>query len=183
MFGLLEEQHRGSSHRLIGHFFTAEIRALTLGLVNLTGLYGLGGTAIWPLAVVMEGSMLMINVVTTLNSCSFTVDKNKSKPSSRQQPPQQPASQQNGIPTSVTECGRKDKSIQQLKGLLTASNCRFEAVAIVLQKTLAEVRKFDFYYWNFFFFFNSIFQQHELFSLVFVTGKYPINHTQLPIEF
>lgn len=94
----------------------------------------------------MEGGMMMINVVTILNTCSFTVDKNKPKACSRQQPPQQQAShpsQGNGppdvVPASTTEGGRKDQSIQQLKGLLAASNCRFEAVTIVLQQTLAEV--------------------------------------------
>lgn len=73
------------------------------------------------------------------------VDKNKSKASSRQQHAQQQAPQQsqsNGppdvLPASVTKEDRKDQIIQQLKGLLTASNCRFEAVAIVLQQTLAE---------------------------------------------
>ncbi|XP_047440794.1 microtubule-associated tumor suppressor 1 homolog A isoform X2 [Mugil cephalus] len=78
-----------------------------------------------------------------VRSSSGPVDKNKSKPSSRQQPPQQPASHlnqstgpQDGIPTSFTECGKK--YIQQLKGLLTGSNRGFEAVAIVLQKTLTE---------------------------------------------
>lgn len=106
----------------------------------------MGGTAVRPAAAVMEGGMMMINVVTTLNTCSFTVDKNKPKASSRQQHPQQPASQPNQsngppdvVPASVAEGGRKDQSIQQLQGLLAASNCRFEAVAIVLQQTLAEV--------------------------------------------
>ncbi|XP_044060170.1 microtubule-associated tumor suppressor 1 homolog A isoform X2 [Siniperca chuatsi] len=77
-----------------------------------------------------------------LNS-SGPVDKNKSKASSRQQHPQQQASQPNqsngppvAVPATVTE--KKDPSIQQLRGLLAATNCRFEAVAIVLQRTLAE---------------------------------------------
>ncbi|XP_035525064.1 microtubule-associated tumor suppressor 1 homolog A isoform X1 [Morone saxatilis] len=76
---------------------------------------------------------------------SGPVDKNKPKASSCQQPPQQQASQQNHsngppdvVPASVPEGGRKDQSIQQLRGLLAASNCRFEAVAIVLQQTLTE---------------------------------------------
>ncbi|XP_034739428.1 microtubule-associated tumor suppressor 1 homolog A isoform X1 [Etheostoma cragini] len=76
---------------------------------------------------------------------SGTVDKNKPKASSRHQHPQQPASQLNQrsgavdvVPASAAEGGRKDQSIQQLKGLLAASNCRFEAVAIVLQEALAE---------------------------------------------
>lgn len=109
----------------------------------------------------MEGGMMMINVVTTLKSCSFTVDKNKPKPSFRQQPPQQQVSQLsqgNGppdvVPGSASEAGIKDQSIQQLKGHLAASNSRFEAVAIVLQQTLTEVWKFlfmteeVFYVWN-----------------------------------
>ncbi|XP_070692679.1 microtubule-associated tumor suppressor 1 homolog A isoform X2 [Pempheris klunzingeri] len=73
------------------------------------------------------------------------VDKNKPKASSRQQHPQQQASQPHQsnrppdvVPASVAKAGRKDPSIQQLRGLLAASNCRFEAVAIVLQQTLAE---------------------------------------------
>ncbi|XP_038554492.1 microtubule-associated tumor suppressor 1 homolog A isoform X1 [Micropterus salmoides] len=73
------------------------------------------------------------------------VDKNKPKASSRQQHPKQQACQQNQsngppdvVPARVTEGGTKDQSIQQLRGLLAASNCRFEAVAIVLQQTLAE---------------------------------------------
>ncbi|KAM3613375.1 uncharacterized protein V6R79_025070 [Siganus canaliculatus] len=74
-----------------------------------------------------------------------TVDKTKPKASPRQQPAQQRApqsSQSNGppdvVPASVCEGGRKEQSIRQLGELLTASNCRFEAVTVVLQKTLAE---------------------------------------------
>ncbi|XP_070818614.1 microtubule-associated tumor suppressor 1 homolog A isoform X2 [Chaetodon trifascialis] len=76
---------------------------------------------------------------------SGPVDKNKPKAGSRHQPPQQQASQRsqsNGppdvVPASVVGGGRQDQSIQQLRGLLAANNCRFEAVAIVLQQTLAE---------------------------------------------
>nr|XP_046262223.1 microtubule-associated tumor suppressor 1 homolog A isoform X2 [Scatophagus argus] len=76
---------------------------------------------------------------------SGPVDKNKPKTSSHQQPAQQQASQpsqSNGppdvVPASVAEGGRKDRSIQQLRELLAASNCRFEAVSIVLQQILAE---------------------------------------------
>lgn len=72
---------------------------------------------------------------------SVPVDKTKPKASPRQQPAQQRASQpsqSNGppdvVPASVGEGGRKE----QLGELLTASNCRFEAVTVVLQKTLAE---------------------------------------------
>uniref|UniRef100_UPI003AAD5242 microtubule-associated tumor suppressor 1 homolog A isoform X1 n=1 Tax=Centroberyx gerrardi TaxID=166262 RepID=UPI003AAD5242 len=78
------------------------------------------------------------------------VDKNKAKASSRQQQPQQQAAQPTQShgpldlgPADVAEdyraqCDRKDQSLQQLKGLLAASNCRFEAIAVVLQHTLAE---------------------------------------------
>ncbi|XP_059202808.1 microtubule-associated tumor suppressor 1-like [Centropristis striata] len=76
---------------------------------------------------------------------SGPVDKNKPKAGSRQQHPQQQASQpkqRNGppdvVPESVSEGGRKDQSIQQLRGLLAAGNRRFEAIAIVLQQALAE---------------------------------------------
>ncbi|XP_028444746.1 microtubule-associated tumor suppressor 1 homolog A isoform X1 [Perca flavescens] len=75
---------------------------------------------------------------------SGAVDKNKPKASSRHQHPQQASqpNQRNGavdvVPASTAEGGRKDQSIQQLRGLLAASNCRFEAVAIVLQQALAE---------------------------------------------
>ncbi|TKS72648.1 Mitochondrial tumor suppressor 1 -like protein [Collichthys lucidus] len=124
-------------------------RALTLepaAPVTPTGLYRVGGAAVRPAAAAMEeGGMMMINFVATLNACSFTVNKNKPKASSRQQPPQQQASQQsqsNGPrdvgPASVAEGEREHLSIQQLRGLLAASNCRFEALAIVLQQTLVE---------------------------------------------
>ncbi|XP_029956934.1 microtubule-associated tumor suppressor 1 homolog A [Salarias fasciatus] len=74
------------------------------------------------------------------------VDKNKSKAGSRQQPPPPPASkpsQSNRPPDSVppasaAEDERKGHIIQQLRGLLAASNRRFEAVAIVLQQSLAQ---------------------------------------------
>ncbi|XP_031713649.1 microtubule-associated tumor suppressor 1 homolog A isoform X2 [Anarrhichthys ocellatus] len=76
---------------------------------------------------------------------SGPVDNGKPKASSRQQHPQQQASQPNQrsgapdvVPASVAEGGRKDQSAQQLRALLTASDNRFQAVAIVLQQTLAE---------------------------------------------
>lgn len=104
------------------------------------------GTIVRPAVAVMEGGMMMLNVVTTLNTCSFTVDKNKTKASSCQQPPQRQATQPSQgsgppdvVPSRATEVGRKDVSIQQLKGLLAASNRKFEAVAITLQQALAKV--------------------------------------------
>ncbi|KAL3972687.1 ETS translocation variant 6/7 [Sarotherodon galilaeus] len=72
-----------------------------------------------------------------------SVDKNKSKAGSHQQQPQQQASQQNqsnrpqdAVPASLTEVDRINQNVQQLKGLLRASNCRLEALSIVLQQTL-----------------------------------------------
>ncbi|XP_045082349.1 microtubule-associated tumor suppressor 1 homolog A isoform X3 [Coregonus clupeaformis] len=35
-------------------------------------------------------------------------------------------------------CERKNQSLQQLQGLLAASNCKFEAIVVVLQQTLVE---------------------------------------------
>ncbi|XP_069026997.1 microtubule-associated tumor suppressor 1 homolog A isoform X5 [Embiotoca jacksoni] len=68
------------------------------------------------------------------------VNKNKSKASSCQQQASQP-NQTNGpadvVPAGVTQRETKENNIGQLEGLLTSSNCRFEAVAIVLQQTLA----------------------------------------------
>ncbi|XP_035505661.2 microtubule-associated tumor suppressor 1 homolog A isoform X2 [Scophthalmus maximus] len=74
-----------------------------------------------------------------------SVDKNKPKASSRQQHPQQHLSQPNQshgppdvVPPSVAKAEKKDQNSQQLTGLLTASNCRFEALTIVLQQTLTK---------------------------------------------
>ncbi|KAM4732480.1 microtubule-associated tumor suppressor 1 homolog A isoform 2-T2 [Anableps anableps] len=71
------------------------------------------------------------------------VDKNKAKTSSRQH--QQQYSQSAKSTGSRTlaqgkalQDERRDLNIQQLKELLTISNSRFQALAIVLQRTLAE---------------------------------------------
>nr|XP_057919286.1 microtubule-associated tumor suppressor 1 homolog A isoform X2 [Doryrhamphus excisus] len=78
---------------------------------------------------------------------SRPVDKNKSKASCRQQPPLQQVSttqskRNNGrpdvVPSRAPQGDRKDQRIQHLTGLLASSNCRFEAVTVVLQQTLAE---------------------------------------------
>lgn len=93
-------------------------------------------------AVDMEASMLMINVVTTINSCALVVDRSKPKASPRLQQSSQPnqsVGTQNGVQANKDE--REDQNIQQLKQLLVDSDCRFQAVAVVLQHTLAEVRK------------------------------------------
>lgn len=93
-----------------------------------------------------EAGVMTISVVTTLNSCSFTVDRSKPKASSWQQTPQQPKtlpSQANGppdvVPGNASSGQRRCQSIQQLKGLLAESNCRFEALAVVLQHWMAKV--------------------------------------------
>ncbi|TWW55798.1 microtubule-associated tumor suppressor 1 homolog A isoform X3 [Takifugu flavidus] len=74
-----------------------------------------------------------------------TVDKSKAKASSRQQTPQQPATlpnQANGppdvVPGSASSGQKRAQSIQQVKGLLAASNCRFEAFAVALQHWMAK---------------------------------------------
>ncbi|XP_061783750.2 microtubule-associated tumor suppressor 1 homolog A isoform X1 [Nerophis lumbriciformis] len=78
---------------------------------------------------------------------SRAVDKNKAKASCRQQPPLQQVetsqSKQNTgrpdvVPPSLPQGDTKDQRIQHLTELLAASSCRFEAVTVVLQKTLAE---------------------------------------------
>uniref|UniRef100_A0A672Z1F6 Microtubule associated tumor suppressor 1a n=1 Tax=Sphaeramia orbicularis TaxID=375764 RepID=A0A672Z1F6_9TELE len=76
---------------------------------------------------------------------SGNVDKTKPKTSSRQQQPDRHTSQPNQstrppdvVPASVAESETKDKTIQELREHLAASNCRFEAFTIVLQHALAE---------------------------------------------
>lgn len=90
---------------------------------------------------------MTISAVTTLNSCSVTVDKSKPKASSwQQQTPQRPTtlpSRADGppavVPGSASSGQRRYQSVQELKQLLAASNSRFEAVAIVLQHWIAKV--------------------------------------------
>ncbi|XP_071313910.1 microtubule-associated tumor suppressor 1 homolog A isoform X3 [Trachinotus anak] len=76
---------------------------------------------------------------------SGPVDKNKPKASSRQQHPQQQPPQPNQshgppdvVPATVAKGEKKNQTIQQLRGLLAASNRRFEAFTIVLQQILTE---------------------------------------------
>ncbi|XP_029368423.1 microtubule-associated tumor suppressor 1 homolog A isoform X3 [Echeneis naucrates] len=82
---------------------------------------------------------------TRLGRLTSSLDKSKPKVSTRQQHPQQQPSQPNPahgppdvVPASVAKDERKDRTIQQLRGLLTASNRRFEAFSVVLQQTLIE---------------------------------------------
>ncbi|XP_043983436.1 microtubule-associated tumor suppressor 1 homolog A isoform X7 [Gambusia affinis] len=69
---------------------------------------------------------------------THTVDKNKAKTVSRQH--QQQPSQRAKASTSRTAAQdeKRERTIHQLKGLLTDGNCRFQALAIVLQQTLAQ---------------------------------------------
>ncbi|KAG7223545.1 hypothetical protein INR49_028438 [Caranx melampygus] len=78
-------------------------------------------------------------------SASTQVDKNKPKTTSRQQHPQPQPSQPNQshgppdvVPANVAKGERKDQAIQRLRGLLAASNRKFEAFAVVLQQILTE---------------------------------------------
>ncbi|KAF7649048.1 hypothetical protein LDENG_00148200 [Lucifuga dentata] len=67
------------------------------------------------------------------------VDQKKSKVGSRQQHLHQQASQPNLSNGSPGLVPAEDYRAQQLREQLAASNCRFEALAVVLQQTLAEV--------------------------------------------
>ncbi|XP_077957627.1 microtubule-associated tumor suppressor 1 homolog A isoform X4 [Gasterosteus aculeatus] len=106
-------------------------------------------TACKPAALISKGSLISPLKRTSARLLRLTssaqVDKSKPKATSRQQAPQQQApqpSQRSGppdvVPASVAEGDQKDQSLQQLTALLAASNRRFQAVAIVLQRTLAE---------------------------------------------
>ncbi|KAL0973924.1 hypothetical protein UPYG_G00213000 [Umbra pygmaea] len=71
------------------------------------------------------------------------VDKNRPKATPRsqttQQPPVLPPAQSNGQPDLVpTGATQSDPKNQQLQGLLVASNCRLEAMVVVLQQTLVQ---------------------------------------------
>lgn len=105
-----------------------------------------GDTAGKPFSECMEVGLMMINIVTTIDMCSFTVDKNKSKAGTYQHRSQQ-QSAQTYQSHGIAEVERKNHEIQQLKALLAASNCRFEAMTVVLQQTLAEVRTFYYSWW------------------------------------
>ncbi|XP_047208940.1 microtubule-associated tumor suppressor 1 homolog A isoform X3 [Girardinichthys multiradiatus] len=72
-----------------------------------------------------------------------TVDKNKPKTNSRLHQQQhswavKTTGSQTVAQEGVLQDERRDQNIQQLKELLAASNCRFQALTIVLQQTLAE---------------------------------------------
>ncbi|KAK6298670.1 hypothetical protein J4Q44_G00301800 [Coregonus suidteri] len=98
----------------------------------------------------MEGGMMMLNVVTTLNGgCSLAVDKNRPRvtPRCQPQPQQQPPVPPDLMPTECSargtesyqaQCERMNQSLQQLQGLLAASNCKFQAIVVVLQQTLVK---------------------------------------------
>lgn len=89
----------------------------------------------------------MLNVVTALNSCSLTVDKNKSRASSRnQQPPTNgqpdllpPENKSRNVEYYKALCEKKNQTIQQLENTLRSNNRRFEAVAVVIKQLYAEV--------------------------------------------
>lgn len=89
---------------------------------------------------------IMLNVVTALNVCSLTVDKNKSRTSSRnQQPPTNgqpdlvpPESKSRNVEYYKALC-EKNQTIQQLENTLRSSNRRFEAVAVVIKHICAGV--------------------------------------------
>ncbi|XP_077588373.1 uncharacterized protein LOC144207047 isoform X3 [Stigmatopora nigra] len=69
-------------------------------------------------------------------------EKNKPKTSTSQPASLSPSTQNHGppdvVPPSTPRNDRNDQTRQNFGKLLAASNCRFEAIAIVLQQTLAE---------------------------------------------
>ncbi|XP_049588712.1 microtubule-associated tumor suppressor 1 homolog A isoform X2 [Syngnathus scovelli] len=73
---------------------------------------------------------------------SKPVEKNKPKTSSRKQVSTSQAKENQGppdvVPPSLPRDDRNDQRIQNLGGLLAASNCRFQAITIVLQHILSE---------------------------------------------
>lgn len=89
----------------------------------------------------------MLNVVTTLNACSLTVDKNKSKAVSRNlQPPTNgqpdlvpPESKSRSVEYYKALCEKKNQTIQQLENTVRSDNRRFEAVAVIIKHLYAEV--------------------------------------------
>ena len=97
--------------------------------------------------------MVMLNHVTTLNGCSLAVDKNRPKANPRNQPAAQPTpappAPSHGHPDLVLMAARTRgpaesyqalcEKQKRLRGLLASSDCRFEAVVVVLQQALAEV--------------------------------------------
>ncbi|XP_041711316.1 microtubule-associated tumor suppressor 1 homolog A-like [Coregonus clupeaformis] len=79
----------------------------------------------------------------------YTVDKNRPRvtPRCQPQPQQQPPVPPDLMPTECSargtesyqaQCERMNQSLQQLQGLLAASNCKFQAIVVVLQQTLVK---------------------------------------------
>lgn len=88
----------------------------------------------------------MLNVVSALNACSLTVDKNKSRTSRNQQPPTNgqpdlvpPESKSRNVEYYKALCEKKNQTIQQLENTLRSNNRRFEAVAVVIKHLCAGV--------------------------------------------
>ncbi|KAM3867040.1 microtubule-associated tumor suppressor 1 homolog A [Diretmus argenteus] len=93
-----------------------------------------GGVAHRPTA--FKSVVLRARLISTGRSTG-PMDKNKPRASSQQQQPQQQAAQpvqSNGPPDLLPAANYQDQSLQQLR----ASNRRFEAMAVVLQQTLAK---------------------------------------------
>lgn len=88
----------------------------------------------------------MLNVVTALNACSLTVEKNKSRTSSRNQHPPTngqpdlvpPESKSRNVEYYKALC-EKNQTIQQLENTLRSNNRRFEAAAVVIKHLCAGV--------------------------------------------
>ncbi|KAJ8015143.1 hypothetical protein DPEC_G00023090 [Dallia pectoralis] len=120
------------------------VPALTTGCKNTVSTNQVSSRSVAPLLKRSSSSRL-------IRPAAAPVDKNRPRAAPRSQPPQQPpvppSSQCNGrsnlVPGGATENSRaqsekKNQGLQQLQGLLRASNCRFEAILVVLQQTLTQ---------------------------------------------
>jgi len=89
----------------------------------------------------------MLNNVTALNACSLTVDKSKSRTSSRKQQPTTngqpdlvpPESKSRNVEYYKALCEKKNQTIQHLENTLRSNNRRCEAFAVVINHLYAGV--------------------------------------------
>lgn len=95
----------------------------------------------------------MLNAASTVNGCSVTVDKSKTKGSSRSQQQTHTNGQPDLVPPETKPrgleyykalCEKKNQTIQQLKNSFIAGNRRFEAISVVVQTLYKQVCSFPF---------------------------------------
>lgn len=92
----------------------------------------------------------MLTVDSTVNGCSLTVEKNKTKASTRSQQPSQINSHPDLVPSETKArgldyykdlCETKNQTILQLRKSLLSSNRKFEAFTVVVQNIYTQVRQ------------------------------------------